>query len=91
MESQPESSVQRKGPIMTWIESQDKELKQLFNTKFFGEDRRLRSAFKQGHYVVSVRVAQDMVKWWQSFGVTIRLHQIRPDVYGPGDNGPDGA
>ena len=76
------------GPPMTWLNGiPNQGLIPLFNKQFFGESRQMRSAFKLGVTLVSHSVAREMVVWWRSFGVTITLHQIRPDIYGPEDKG----
>lgn len=77
------------GPAQAWMDRvPNSELMTLFTDKFFGGNRRLKSAFKLGRYRVGARVAIAMVRWWASFGVRIRLHEIRPDYYGEADTGP---
>lgn len=76
------------GPPMDWLSAQNKELADLFATEFFKSNRRMKSAFRRGDYRASPQVALRMVKWWASFGVQIRLSDIRPDAYGEKDVGP---
>ena len=83
------SNKKIRGPIMVWLDRMPSaELVNLCTNEFFGSERKMKSAFKHGHYRAAPCVALKMVKWWASFGVQITLHNIRPDVYGPEDKGP---
>ena len=81
-----------RGPMMDWLNRiQNPELMSMFMTEFFGDSRRMKSAFRCGHYIASAAITIKMVKWWASFGVQIRPGEIRPDLYGPEDRGPRGV
>lgn len=73
---------------MLWLKKLEPELSELFVKKFFDGCRVRKSAFLKGAYRASPKIAQEMVRWWASFGVQIPLCQIRPDLYGPQDKGP---
>jgi len=80
----------KRGPEMRWFRDMGRtEITQMFGDKFFEGCRARRSAFITGAHRVSASVALDMVKWMASFGKTVTLHQIRPDLYGPQDKGPE--
>lgn len=84
--------VDTKYQVMTWMDNLGEhkpELMTMFVDNFFGGCRKKKSAFKRGAYRASPKIAVEMSRWWSSFGVMVRLHDIRPDVYGPNDRGPD--
>lgn len=83
------NKTERRGPEMLWLDSlNNPELINLFTDEFFDGDYKRRSAFKCGRHRVSARIALKIVRWWASFGVTIFLYQIRPDIWGIKDSGP---
>ena len=80
----------QRGPEQTWIDrTPSRDLVNLFVKQFFDGDRKRKSAFYRGVYRVSPEIAGKMVAWWRSFGHRITLHEIRPDIYGVDDVGPD--
>ena len=54
----------------------------------FNEDRRLRHGFTSGHWRPKPARAISLVKELNRVQVPARLHDIRPDIWGPTDQGP---
>lgn len=80
----------KRGPAMDWLTNPKVEAHlKAFRKAFFNDDRKRYWSFKSGAYRVSPDVALHMCEWWQQRGFAVRLHHLRPDLYGPKDVGPE--
>lgn len=71
-----------------WFDNLPPRVQDSFRKEFCNNDSRMVAALKSGHWQPGVKRSIKMYKWCGKRRLVVRLCDIRPDIWGLGDQGP---